>query len=77
MNITAFIQQFEASIEGIELGSIAPDTVLASIQQWDSLALLTTLAMADAEYGVTLSGNEINACVTIQNLFDLVKAKKG
>ena len=76
MNITTFIQQFEASIDGIEPGSVSADTVLASIPQWDSLALLITLAMADAEYGVTLSGNEINACVTMQNLFDLVKSKK-
>jgi acyl carrier protein len=76
MNSAEFIKQFEETIEGLEPGSIQSSTVLATLSQWDSLALLSTLALADAEYGVTLTGNEINACVTVGDIFELVKSKK-
>jgi len=77
MTIEQFISNFESSIEGLEPGSIRSDTVFKDLPAWDSLALLMTLAMVDVEYGVTISGNEIIACITIQNLFDAVNAKRG
>jgi hypothetical protein len=76
MNSADFLKKFEEAIEGLEPGSTQLTTVLTGLSQWDSLALLTTLALADAEYCVTLTGNEINACITVGDIFELVKAKR-
>ena len=45
-----------------------PEQKLSDIPNWDSLASLTTLSMLDMEYGVTLSGAELQACSTIADL---------
>ena len=76
MDINAFIQEFEASIEGLGPGSVTPETRFQDLDQWDSLAVLTTIAMADAAFEVELTANEILACTTIRDLADLVEKKR-
>lgn len=77
MNQETFIQHFEEAIEGIEPGSVRMNTVMRDLAQWDSLAVLTTLAMVDAEYEVVISANELAECRTVEDLFQLVSGKKG
>ncbi len=72
----AFIREFEASIEELEPGSVTAETRFQDMEQWDSLAVLTTIAMADAEFEVELTANEILACTTIQDLAELVQRKR-
>lgn len=76
MNITEFVTNFENAIEGIEPGSLSPETAYHRIEQWDSLALLCLLAMIDCEYDVQIPGMELKACDTLRNVFDLVASKK-
>ena len=75
ITITEFIRHFEDAIEGIESGSLTSDTSFKEIPEWDSLAALSILAMVDAEYDTAISGNEIRACQTLQDLFDVVRAR--
>lgn len=77
MNMETFIANFEESIEGLEPGTVGADTVLRDLPQWDSLAVLTTLAMIDAEYEVSITANEIAECRTLRDLFEKVKEKKS
>lgn len=76
-DIASFVNHFESAIDGIEPGSVSGDTVLDSIPVWDSLALLSVLAMADAEYGVTVSGVEVRGCKTVADIHKLILSKKG
>jgi len=76
MEIDGFIRNFEESIEGLEEGTVRPETVYQDLPQWDSLAVLTTLAMVDAEYEVSLSANELAELRTIGDLFKLVSSRK-
>lgn len=76
MNIEQFVTHFENAIEGIEPGSLNPETQYHKIAQWDSLALLCLLAMIDCEYDVQIPGMELKSCDTLRHLFDLVAAKK-
>ena len=75
MEITSFIKLFEDSIDGITPGSVRPETALADVPQWDSLAVLTMLAQVDAEYGVQISGAEIQQCRLVSDLFRTVEQK--
>ena len=77
MDTGTFIKHFEESIEGLEPGSVAEDTKFQELAQWDSLAVLTTIAMADAEFEVELTAGEILACTTVRDLADLVEGKRG
>ena len=75
MKIESFVQDFESAVDGIPAGSIKPDTKFHDLPQWDSLALLSILALVDGNYNVQVSGKEVQACTTIEDLFKLVAAK--
>lgn len=67
---------FERLAAILDLEEVKPDDVLKDYEQWDSLAILSVLAMADSKYGITIKPEEIRAAVTAANLADLVDAKK-
>lgn len=68
MNVKQLIADLEANLDAITPGSIAPDTVLAEIPAWDSLAILIVISLADEQYGVTLTGDEVRAANTPADL---------
>lgn len=75
MDITSFIKVLEQTIEGLPPGTLQADTVLTSLPQWDSLAILTFLAQVDVEYNVQISGAEIQQSKTVADLFKVVSGK--
>lgn len=75
METIQFVRNFEGAIEGIEPGSLAPETPYHKIPQWDSLALLCLLAMIDCEYGVQIGGMELKNCETLSDVYGLVRGK--
>lgn len=77
MTIETFIEHFEEAIEGLNRGTVKAETVFRDLPQWDSLAVLTTIAMVDAEFEVTLSANDLTECRTISDLFALVAARRS
>ena len=75
MDINSFIKQVEDTIEDIEPNSIKPDADFKSLEQWDSLAMLSLLAKLDSEYNVELTAKDLNGCATVTDLFELVKSR--
>lgn len=75
MDFDAFTQNLAEAIDGLDAASLTADTPLATLPQWDSLAVLTTIAMCDMEYGVSLSATEIQGCATVGALHQLVSGK--
>ncbi|HXP50369.1 MAG TPA: acyl carrier protein [Bacteroidia bacterium] len=76
MDITGFIQKFEAEFEDIPSGVITPSTKIRDIEGWGSMHALIVVAMADTEYGVTIMGEELKKVNTIQDLFNLIVFKR-
>ncbi len=76
MDITAFIQKFEAEFEDIAPGSITPSTKIREIEGWGSMHALIVVALADTEYDVTIMGEELKKVDTIQDLFNLIVSKR-
>ena len=72
----AFLQNLAAALN-LDDAQLQPGDRLQDLPNWDSLAILTTLAMLDAQYDVVLAGPEIQSCVTIADLFAKVEAAKG
>ena len=74
--MNAFIENFASAI-GLPAEGILPETKLADLQNWDSLAILTSLSMIDLEYNVSLKGLDLQNCTTVSDIFLLVNAKGG
>ena len=75
MNIKDFIQNFADQFDDTPVSEFTKDTVFHDMDEYSSLIALSIISMVDDEYGVTLSGNEMKAAVTIEDLFNTVKAK--
>lgn len=65
-----------AEIFEIEPDQIGPDTVLAEAG-WDSLAIVSTIALVDDVYGVALSANDLAACETVADIEKLAEQERG
>lgn len=56
----------------VEEGSLAPDTVLADLDEWDSITRLSLLIYFDEELGKKVSGDEIKAFETVEEIMALM-----
>jgi len=45
------------------------DTILAGLEEWDSLAVISTIALFDAEFGIVIPAQEIVEAKTISEIF--------
>lgn len=75
MELNEFIQNFADQFDDTSASEFTKDTVFHDLDEYSSLIALSIISMVDDEYGVTLSGNEMKAAVTIEDLFNTVKAK--
>lgn len=69
----AFVEHLAEALEQSPDG-LSAETRLREIPNWDSLAILTTLAMIDERYSVTISGEVLQECETIGDLREKVRA---
>ena len=76
MLLEDFIKMFEAELADIIPGTILPETVYKQLDAWNSMQALILIAMVDAEYGVTLTAENLHDCVTVSDLFSVVQNKK-
>lgn len=76
-SVDEFVRNFESTVEGTEPGSLNPDTEFTTLDEWDSLAALSVLAMVDAEYETEITGNELRNSKTLRDLFTIVQSKKA
>jgi len=74
MSNDPFIEKFAFAIE-VDAESLSLDTEFKSLPAWDSLNTLSVIAMADADYGVALSGKDIEDATTVADLEKLVKMR--
>ena len=66
-----FYEEF-SSLLGIDKSSISNDSQLSDLD-WDSMALISTMALLDEVLGIVVSGGELTKCKTIGNIISLVK----
>jgi acyl carrier protein len=53
-------------------GTLKGDEALDELEGWDSVAVITFIAMADSEFGAMLPPKEIAVCSNVRDLADLV-----
>ena len=77
MELDTFIKNFEEAVEDVEVGSLSGNTVYRSLKHWDSLAVLTVIAMVDAEYDLRLKAKELKQIETLSELHALLESKQS
>ena len=71
------MNEFLKKIAGIlEVADVKETDELKTFPQWDSLAVLSVIAMLDANYGVNLHAAEFKPITTVADLWNLVQSKK-
>lgn len=75
MDINEFVDNIAAQFEELSV-ELKPETNFRDIDSWGSLTALSIIAMVDEEYGVILTGDDIKAANTIQDLYNATVAKK-
>ena len=71
MEIKEKINKIEEMLE-IDENTLTLDTELNSLDEWDSVAILSTIVMLDEEFGKTIKGTDIKACKTVADLVNLM-----
>jgi acyl carrier protein len=67
MNRSTFYSQLEELLE-LPKESVRGDQSLSQMPEWDSLAVISFIALVDSKYGVILQGKRIEACKTVDDL---------
>ena len=75
MEIKNFIANFAEQFDETDASVFTPETVFHDLDEYSSLIALSIIAMVDEEYDVTLKGDDMRAAVTIEDLFNTIKAK--
>lgn len=75
MEIKEFIQHFAEQFDDTDIREFKPETVFHELDEYSSLIALTVIGMVDEEYGVNIGAEEMSAAVTIEDLYNTVKAK--
>ena len=66
-----FVAKFEELLE-VPPGRFALDAALEAIPEWNSMAILSFIMMADEDFGVSPSPKAIKDCKTVADLLALV-----
>lgn len=76
MEIKGFIENFVDQFDDLELDEVKPDSVMRDFDEWSSMIGLSLLNMADKEYGVKLTFEELRNAITVKDLFDTISNKQ-
>lgn len=71
-----FIQGIMDILEIEDASLIQETTVFKDLDEWDSLAALSTISMIDDEFGVTINNKDLRSVETLGELYELIEEKK-
>lgn len=57
----------------LESGALTPETMLSSIDEYDSMAKLSLIVLMDDEFSKKLTGEQILEFKTVQNILDFME----
>ena len=75
MELKDFIENFADQFDDTDASEFKAETEFKELDEWSSLIALSVIAMVDEEYDVTIKGDDIRNSNTIEDLFNVVKAK--
>ena len=77
MESNQFIKDFVDQFDDLEIKDVTFDTVLRDLDEWSSMIGLSVLNMAEKNYGVSLSFEELRHAITVKDLYETIEKKQG
>ena len=74
MEKTVFLQKLD-EVMTLPKGTIQGNEPLASINSWDSVALMSFIALMDEELEIRVTGKQVMQCQTVADLLALASGK--
>ena len=75
MTLDEFVKAFAAEFDETSEDQFKADTEFKSLEEWSSLTALSIIAMIDEQMDKTVTGADIRASKTIEDLFNLANSK--
>ena len=75
MELNEFVVKFADLFDDTDASEIQASTVFHDLDEWSSLTGMGCIALAKTEYGKAITGAELRACVTVEDVFNLIKNK--
>lgn len=75
MTLNEFIEAFAEEFEDTEMSEFKADTVYKDLDEWDSLTALSIITMVDDQLDKTITGADLRAHDTIEDLYNFVMNK--
>lgn len=66
----------EKMAELLEVDTVNNSDILKDFEAWDSLTQLSIIAMANEDYHVKVSANELQQTESIEDLWNLIQSKQ-
>lgn len=76
MELNDYIASFADQFEDTDPEEITATTKFHDLDEWDSLVALAVLNMTEKKYGKKITFDEMKACVTVEDLFNVTAAKQ-
>lgn len=70
--LTSFAEQFDDTDSSI----FNAETEFHTIDEWSSMTALGIIGMLDTEYGISITGADLQNCKSIQDLYNLAMERK-
>ena len=75
MTLVEFVKAFAAEFDETPEDQFKADTEFKALDEWSSLTALSIIAMVDEQMDKTITGADIRASKTIEDLFNLANSK--
>lgn len=75
MELNEFVANFADQFDDTDASEIQASTVFHDLDEWSSLTGMGVIALAKTQYGKTITGAELKACVTVEDVFNLINSK--
>lgn len=75
MELNEFVANFAEQFDDTDASEITPSCVFHDLDEWSSLVGMSVIALAKTEYGKSITGAELKACVTVEDVFNLINSK--
>jgi acyl carrier protein len=75
MTLDEFIEAFAEEFDRTDANLFNADTEFKTLDEWSSLVALSIIAMVDEQMGKTITGADIRASKTIEDLYNKALTK--
>lgn len=75
MTLDEFVKAFAAEFDETPEDQFKANTDFKALDEWSSLTALSIIAMVDEQMDKTITGADIRASKTIEDLFNLANSK--